>query len=530
MARSMSEAAAPEPATPFAALLDSTAPAPEPRNPRPDSSDRGQTASPAGNSKTNTSKPAQDSSSNPNDQTANADDNPVAAATTQANDTGNATTGETAQADDTQDTPQSAVDDGNNAVATLPQPDTAATTLPPVAVAARSFAAEVVAAAHTGAPPAEQIAEVIANNHSNTANSAPGAAVAADQPDLVNESQIANQAEQAPSGQLRHLAIATTEPQTQTAESLADGASSPEAQALQATAEPADNQTPSAQAAKAKGGAPQDIAVGVLNTTDTEPDSTVQDIQVQAPQSNGANAAGGNTDSKPAVASPGSANDNGKPNVEDDGSLGRATTTASRSTAENVQTQPQDKHSDIPGAVKTGVEALQNQNLPTPVSQIGVTAQTASVAAGALAHTAPSPAVYVPMTALAVEITSQAQAGNHRFEIRLDPPELGRIDVRLDIDREGRVSSRLVVDRSETLDLLRRDAPQLERALQQAGLKMSDNALEFGLRQQAFSQNDTSTSSAGQPAVAEEAPVPGEAIRQSYRRLMGMGGGLDIHV
>ena len=79
-------------------------------------------------------------------------------------------------------------------------------------------------------------------------------------------------------------------------------------------------------------------------------------------------------------------------------------------------------------------------------------------------------------------------AGNKHFEIRLDPPELGRIDVKLDVDRDGNVSTRLVVDRADTLDLLKRDASTLERALQQAGLKTSDNALEFSLRQQAFAQ------------------------------------------
>ena len=134
------------------------------------------------------------------------------------------------------------------------------------------------------------------------------------------------------------------------------------------------------------------------------------------------------------------------------------------------------------------------------------------------------------MAALAVEIATQAHAGKQRFEIRLDPPELGRIDVRLDVDRDGRVTSRLVVDRSETLDLLKRDAPQLERALQQAGLKMSDNALEFALRQHAFAHDDTPVPNASRLIVAEDVPVPREAIQQSYGRLMGLGVGLDIHV
>jgi len=67
----------------------------------------------------------------------------------------------------------------------------------------------------------------------------------------------------------------------------------------------------------------------------------------------------------------------------------------------------------------------------------------------------------VPISGLAVEIVSRVHEGLRRFEIRLDPPELGRIDVRLEVDRGGNVTSRLTVERAETLDLLRRDAPQL---------------------------------------------------------------------
>ena len=99
------------------------------------------------------------------------------------------------------------------------------------------------------------------------------------------------------------------------------------------------------------------------------------------------------------------------------------------------------------------------------------------------------PTSAVPIAGLALEIAARVQSGRSRFEIRLDPPELGRIDVRLDVDRSGQVTSRLVVDKAETLDLLRRDAPELERALQQAGLKTGDNGLQFALRDQTGGQN-----------------------------------------
>ena len=136
----------------------------------------------------------------------------------------------------------------------------------------------------------------------------------------------------------------------------------------------------------------------------------------------------------------------------------------------------------------------------------------------------------VPVAGLAVAIAAQAQAGKSRFEIRLDPPELGRIHVRLDIDRDGNVASRLVVERQDTLDLLRRDASQLERALQQAGLKTSDNALEFSLRGHAFGRDDETPELPNRLVIPEDDAAPLEALRHGYGRVLGLGGGIDIRV
>jgi len=87
---------------------------------------------------------------------------------------------------------------------------------------------------------------------------------------------------------------------------------------------------------------------------------------------------------------------------------------------------------------------------------------------------------------LAFEIVRQVNEGNTRFQIRLDPPELGKIDVRLDFDRSGQVTARLTVEKAETLDLMQRDQRALERALQQAGLDGQKTNLEFSLKQNPF--------------------------------------------
>ena len=88
----------------------------------------------------------------------------------------------------------------------------------------------------------------------------------------------------------------------------------------------------------------------------------------------------------------------------------------------------------------------------------------------------------VPIGAVPVEIGLKSLAGMNRFEIRLDPGDLGRIDVTLEIGETGDVKARLVVDRVETLALLQRDARTLERAFEQAGLKAGDGSVDLQLR------------------------------------------------
>jgi flagellar hook-length control protein FliK len=141
----------------------------------------------------------------------------------------------------------------------------------------------------------------------------------------------------------------------------------------------------------------------------------------------------------------------------------------------------------------------------------------------------------VPLSEIAVAIAGQARAGKSRFDIRLDPPELGRIDVQLNVDRSGNISSRLVVERPETLDLLRRDAPQLERALQDAGLN-TGGGMQFSLADQGFtSRNGLADYSVRAPfAAAADEPAAAAAwignVSAAGRGAGGGGGGLDITV
>jgi flagellar hook-length control protein FliK len=88
------------------------------------------------------------------------------------------------------------------------------------------------------------------------------------------------------------------------------------------------------------------------------------------------------------------------------------------------------------------------------------------------------------LAALAVTIAAKSADGAKHFDIRLDPPELGRVDIRLTVDDAGRAQAALAVEKPQTLELLQKDSPQLERALKDAGLDLSQNGLNFSLKGQ----------------------------------------------
>ena len=88
------------------------------------------------------------------------------------------------------------------------------------------------------------------------------------------------------------------------------------------------------------------------------------------------------------------------------------------------------------------------------------------------------------MQTLALHIAARSARGDSRFTIRLDPPELGRIEVNLSVTSHGHAQAVLAVEKPQTLDLLLRDAPALERALKDAGLELGSN-LSFSLKEEA---------------------------------------------
>jgi flagellar hook-length control protein FliK len=195
--------------------------------------------------------------------------------------------------------------------------------------------------------------------------------------------------------------------------------------------------------------------------------------------------------------------------------------------AETPAPQPQ---AAAPAAAEASPAPAQPAATPAPAGPLSFAHEVAQKVA---AQTQAAGSV-VPVHALAVTIAARASTGSTRFDIKLDPPELGRIEVQMTLDREGRVKSRVVVEKQETLDLLQRDQRNLERTLTQAGLETSEGGIEFSLRDQG---GDGRQGEGDRPVRTWQATVEDPdatatlaANAATYSRLAAARGGIDIRI
>jgi flagellar hook-length control protein FliK len=187
----------------------------------------------------------------------------------------------------------------------------------------------------------------------------------------------------------------------------------------------------------------------------------------------------------------------------------------SAAAAAHVVTEAADPSAQALGAVQPQL------NSSSPISQTGNLTATAATNGA------------VPLSGLAVEIAANVKGGKSTFEIRLDPADLGRIDVRVQIDQNGQVTSHLTVEKPETLSMLRQDAPQLQQALNDAGLKTGSGGLQFSLRDQSSSGQNSGNDSnpnAQRLIITDEDAVPASVAGRSYGRSTGSSSGVDIRV
>ena len=120
---------------------------------------------------------------------------------------------------------------------------------------------------------------------------------------------------------------------------------------------------------------------------------------------------------------------------------------------------------------------------------------TSTTAAGAPTLTASSSA---PTPAALAGVLPQIQAavstrhGRETVEVRLDPPDLGRLRIEFNVENGDTIKAVLSAERSETLDFLKRNIVDLENQLKQAGFASID--FEFSDTQRQFDADDTESS------------------------------------
>lgn len=113
---------------------------------------------------------------------------------------------------------------------------------------------------------------------------------------------------------------------------------------------------------------------------------------------------------------------------------------------------------------------------------------------------------------VAREIVRRFDGGSTRFELRLDPPELGRVEVRLDVSRDHRVTAVIAADNPQSLMELARHARELEQQLQSAGLSLSENGLSFDLRQGARGDDSEARENSNQGGRLQEIETEDQAL------------------
>lgn len=135
--------------------------------------------------------------------------------------------------------------------------------------------------------------------------------------------------------------------------------------------------------------------------------------------------------------------------------------------------------------------------------------------------------IQTPAKDIAVQIAKHLSGGVNRFDIRITPPELGRIEVRLEIAESGKVSAHLVADKPETLDLLQKDRATLEKALAEAGLDADGSSLEFSMRE-GKDENEKNFSNLGMEVADDASDGQGTLHLQEQADLEVSAYGFDI--
>lgn len=162
-------------------------------------------------------------------------------------------------------------------------------------------------------------------------------------------------------------------------------------------------------------------------------------------------------------------------------------------------------------------KALQAAALPG-MTDSGQAANAQAVAGTQAATTTSAATASAVIQQITVHVSKAAVDGIDHINVQLNPPELGHVEVRMEIGPSGHFSAVFSADRPQTADMLQRNAHELTRSLQDAGVRTDAGSLSFNLRGQnqqgtpgwagGFPGNGGRTSTPSWSNVPDEAPAP----------------------
>jgi flagellar hook-length control protein FliK len=128
-----------------------------------------------------------------------------------------------------------------------------------------------------------------------------------------------------------------------------------------------------------------------------------------------------------------------------------------------------------PAAIDPGITPTPPPTAPQTTTTTPIAAAATNSTPAAL-HAAPDAAVQVYH-----RIIERNDGRSQRFEMRLDPVELGRVDIRIEVNADQKVHAVLAAHDSAALSDLVKGQKGLEQALKDSGLDLADGGLKFEL-------------------------------------------------
>ncbi|MCB2113061.1 MAG: flagellar hook-length control protein FliK [Parvularculaceae bacterium] len=188
-------------------------------------------------------------------------------------------------------------------------------------------------------------------------------------------------------------------------------------------------------------------------------------------------------------------------------------TARAQSSDQQKASQPENAPETAGSADYAAAEKTPSERTPESANAAPASANVASVTPGQAAQTPPAQAKAVDAPALRTESaikakTEQAKAPRIAqappalkeafaevlarrlektsvFDLRLDPPDLGRVEGRLTVNDDGKAVLSLTFDNQSAFDLFSRDEQALRTALHQAGLEFGSGDFTFAFRETA---------------------------------------------